>query len=246
MARQGRLRKAMREYIAWLGERADDLISQLPGDYVRLRSRAMQEGGDAHGRSAEAVAHIMLGYEMMLRYMQDIGAISPGDAEAELQEAWGVVLSNARYQAEEAREDSPVNMFLSAIRELLASKQATVYDISAPNGGSVLPSTIGYGDAQYYYLLPDVAFSRVCKLYVDQGVVFPLNKRALFKQLKEEKIVIPDKDGKTANVKRIGSRFMRLLWLDRGKVDGTAETIRTASGEQLTMTVVDNDVDSPF
>lgn len=246
MAKQGRLRKAMREYITWLGERADALIAELPNDYVRLRSQALKEGGDTHGRSAEAVAHIMLGYEMMLRYMQDIDAITKEAAEAELREAWDVVLGNARHQAEEAREDRPVNMFLSAVRELLASKQATVHALDDPKELNVSPSTIGYGDAQYYYLLPDLVFSRVCRLYADQGVVFPLGKRALFKQLREEGYLTPDKDIQAAKVKRIGNRLIRLLWLDRGKLDGTTEKITTPTGEQLTMTIVENDEDNPF
>lgn len=246
MAGRGYLRKAMAEYIEWLSRRADGLTEELPKVYVRLRSQAMKETKGAHGRSAEAVAHVMLGYEMMLRYMVDIGAMQKEAAESEIREAWAVVMDNSRRQSEEAKEDRPVSMFLTAVTELLASKQATVRDLTDVSAGSAPPSTIGYCDQQYYYLLPDVVFSRVCRLYTDQGVSFPLGKRALFKQLKDEGILTVDSCGKAARPKRVTSTsVLRLLWLDRAKVDGMKQVIENSRGEQMTMTVVD-DSDDPF
>lgn len=244
LARQGYMRKAMSDYIAWLSQRVDGLMDDLPGIYVELRKRAREEGGDAHGRSAEAVAHIMLGYEMMLRYMVDIGAMQPAVADAEIKEAWAVIMANSKQQAEEAREDSPVSTFIAAVVELLNSKQASVHDISTPNPETTMPNMIGYVDQQYYYLLPDVVFARVCRLFTDQGTTFPLNKRALWKMLKDAGYIVPDSEGKSTRVARIGGRMVRLLWLKRGMVEGTAK-ITAPTGEQLTMTAIE-DADNPF
>ena len=135
LAKRGYLRKAMSEYIEWLSRRADHLASELPEAYVRLRAQAMKASTGAHGRSAEAVAHVMLGYEMMLRYMVDIGAAQPEQVEEEIRQAWDVVMDNSRRQTEEAKEDRPVAMFLSAVLELLASKQATVRDLTLADSG---------------------------------------------------------------------------------------------------------------
>ena len=244
LARKGYMRKAMYDYITWLSGRVDGLMDELPEGYVRLRKQAIAEGGDAHGRSAEAVAHIMLGYEMMLRYMVDIGAMQPSAADAEIKEAWGVIMANSKQQTEEAKEDSPVSTFVAAVVELLNSKQASVHDISTPNPEATLPNMIGYVDQQYYYLLPDVAFARVCRLFTDQGTTFPLNKRALWKMLKDAGYTVPDNEGKSTRLLRVGSRPVRLLWLKRGMVEGTVK-ITTATGEQLTMTAVD-DAENPF
>lgn len=91
-----------------------------------------------------------------------------------------------------------------------------------------------------------MVFSRVCRLYTDQGVSFPLGKRALFKQLKDEGILTVDSCGKAARPKRVTSTsVLRLLWLDRAKVDGMKQVIENSRGEQMTMTVVD-DSDDPF
>lgn len=246
LASQGYLRKAMADYIAWIGQHADKLIGTLPDMYVRLRKQAASEtASDANGRAAEAAAHIMLGYEMMLCYMSDIGAISEEQAETERAEAWRVIMDNSRGQTDEAREIRPVNMFLTAVQQLLASKQATVRDISEPNPGGTLPTSIGYCDQQYYYLFPDVVFARVCKLYSDQAVVFPLGKSALFKQLGSEGVLVPDGSGKATRTKRIGNSVMRLLWLERGRVDGNERRIAMPDGEQIGMSVVADD-ENPF
>lgn len=246
LASQGYLRKAMADYIAWIGQRADKLIGTLPDMYVKLRKQAAGEtASDANGRAAEAAAHIMLGYEMMLCYMSDIGAITKEQAEAERAEAWRVIMDNSRGQTDEAREIRPVNMFLTAVQQLLASKQATVRDISEPNPNATPPSSIGYCDQQYYYLFPDVVFARVCKLYSDQAVVFPLGKSALFKQLGSDGVLVADGSGKATRTKRIGNSVMRLLWLDRRSVDGNERRITMPSGEQIGMSVVADD-ENPF
>ena len=201
----------------------------------------MKASAGAHGRSAEAVAHVMLGYEMMLRYMVDIGAAQPEQVEEEIRQAWDVVMDNSRRQTEEAKEDRPVAMFLSAVLELLASKQATVRDLTMTDSGATPPSTIGYCDAQYYYLLPDVAYSRVARLYSDQGVTFPLGKRALFKQL-----MCDSATNKTTKPKRIGSNVLRLLWLDRVRVDKLSGKVVKAEEEQLIIVEAQDDADNPF
>lgn len=248
MASRGYLRKAMSEYIEWLSRRADSLIGELPERYVRLRRQAASEtSGDAHGRAAEAVAHVMLGYEMMLDYMVSIGAITQPRADEEKKEAWSVIMYNSRSQTDESREARPVNMYLTAVQQLLASKQATVRELGTEHPGATPPSSIGYCDQQYYYLLPDITFARVCKLYTDQAVTFPLGKAALYKQLRTEGVIVPDGNGNPTRPKRIGGGLQRLLWIERDKLDGGVVRIMTDSGEQISMSVfTEDEVDNPF
>lgn len=248
MAEKGYLRKAMAEYIAWLSRRVDNLPSMLMEKYSRLIDKAQQSAAsDAHGRAAEAVAHVMLGYEMMLDYMVDIGAMTKDGAEKEHAEAWAVILRNSRQQTDEAREDRPVNMFLTAVQQLLASHQATTRDLADINQGVIPPSSIGYRDQQYYYLFPDVTFSRVCKLYSDQAMVFPLGKNALFRQLKNEGVIVPDSQGKCTRNKRVGVGNPRMLWIHREKLEGQEGRQPVTSGEQLQMIPVRPDeVENPF
>ena len=248
MAERGYLRKAMAEYITWLARRVDNLPGDLLYKYSLLIGQAHKaENADAHGRAAEAVAHVMLGYEMMLDYMVDIGAMPEEAARREHAAAWEIIMHNSRQQTDEAREDSPVNMFLTAVQQLLASSQATVKDVGDANPAITPPSSIGYRDQHYYYLFPDVTFARVCKLYSDQARVFPLGKNALFRQLKNDGIIVPDSQGKCTRSKRIGVGNPRMLWIHRARLEGTDGKMPVQSGEQLGMIPVDpGEVDNPF
>lgn len=117
------------------------------------------------------------------------------------------------------------------------------------NPDPMQPSSIGFCDGQYYYLLPDVVFSRVCRLYADQSITFPLNRQALFRQLKNEGVLLTDGKGKATRTKRIGSNVMRVLWVERSRVDDGAARFATSAGEQIhmdDMIPVEHDGDNPF
>lgn len=240
LAKRGYFRKAMHDYILWLSRHAEDLPDTLGKAYVRLRSRALKEGAGVHGRAAEAVAHVLLGYEMMLQYMVTVGAMTSDQAQKEMQEAWALVLDNSRAQADIAKEDRPVSMFVRALSELITTKAVGIRDISGVNAADPA-NLIGYADAQYYYLMPDLAYAKVCRLYQDQGVTFSLSKRALYKQMVGEALIEVDSEGKSAKGKRIGDKLLRLLWIRRSTLDGTT------AQEQVRMDMVPvEDPDDPF
>ena len=219
LARQGYFRKAMRGYIAWLGERGDDLAAQLPDMYYKLRTKARREGKGLHGRAPEAIAHIMLGYRMMLEYIADIGGMTREQADGEFASAWKIILDNAETQGRESLDDRPTRQFLNTISELIASRAVSVRNLADPKSGDPGVNGIGYCDGSYYYLLPDQAFARVSKLYKDQGSDFMLTKRGLYKQLKDDGLIELDADGKATRVKAIDGKSVRLLWVPRSRID---------------------------
>lgn len=225
MAREGYLQKSMRGYVKWLLQQADDLPNMLHETFIKNRSAALERTKGQHGRTAEAIAHMMLGYQSMLRYMRDVGAITTDEAVQELEAAWNVVTSASKRQSEEMREERPSKMFLSAISELLLNKSVGVRDLTAnPGEGSGIGSRemIGYMDASYYYLMPNVAYRAVAKLCNDQGQSFPLTAKMLYKQMREDGVLTEDNTTATSATrpKRIDGKTQRLLWIPRGRMDG--------------------------
>ena len=220
MARQGYFRRAMRGYIEWLAKRAKQLPERLPGIYYNLRKRARSQGQGLHGRAPEAIAHIMLGYEMMLNYMADVGALTQEEADKEFRDAWAIIMENSERQSRDAQDDRPTRQFISTLGELIASKAVALRNLDDPKSEEPGINGIGYYDAAYYYLLPDMAYTRVSKLYKDQGNDFILSKRGLYKQLRDDGIIELDADGKTTKGKTISGRTVRLLWIPRAKIDG--------------------------
>ena len=243
MARQGYLRKAMRGYIEWLALRAKQLPEKLPEIYYKLRRQARSQGGNLHGRAPEAIAHIMLGYEMMLNYMTDAKAMTEEEADEEFRRAWGIILENSERQSIDAQDERPTRMFLATISELIASKAVTVKDLNDPKSGEPGINGIGYSDSAYYYLLPDMAYTKVSKMYKDQGTEFIMTKRGLYKQLRDDGVIELDADGKTTKGKTIGGRTIRLLWIPRYRIDGSRPPAKSV--EQASFTEV-QDGELPF
>ena len=243
MARRGVLRRVMRGYIEFLQPRADRLSKQLETRWLKLRAQAIKETQGAHKRAPEALAHIMLGYSMMQDYLVSVGAMTDEEANADFLDAWRVLVENSTEQGKEAREERPSKRFISAISELLVNQTVTVKDLSI-HSATVEKGMIGYVDADYYYLLPEMSYTTVSRLYSDQGMTFPLSKRLLFRQLRDDGIIVPDADGKTTKSKSVGGKIVRLLWIPRRFLDGDTP----APEEQLRMDgyVQVSDEDMPF
>ncbi|MDD5888983.1 MAG: hypothetical protein PUC82_05835, partial [bacterium] len=222
MAKAGVLRRIMRGYIEYLAARADELPAQLAERFVELRARATRENQGAHGRAPEAVAHLMLAYEQMIGYMVSLGAMDKELADAERANAWRVLIEGSREQAAVAAEDKPTALYLRALGELMQARVVRVADLTEPDA-AIPRDMIGYSDRDYYYLISGVAYRAVCKLYTDQGHEYPLSERMLGKMLREEGLILPGADGKTARLKRIGTTVGRYLTIPRAAIDGKDE-----------------------
>lgn len=243
LARKGYLQKSMHGYIKWILKQVDEMPQMLHDDFIRNRAFALKQTKGQHGRTAEAIAHMMLGYDSMLRYMRDVGVLTTDDCRDMSAHAWEVVADNSERQAADMREDRPSKIFLSAVGELLVSKGAAVRDLTAGTGEEGRPSgtpkdMIGYMDADFYYLLPNVAYRAVAKLCNDQGQAFPLTTKMLYKQMREDGVLTSATTTSTSATrpKSIDGKSQRLLWIPRHMIDGP-----NVANEQLRMDAIPAD-----
>ena len=248
-AQNGELRAAMRGYIEWLIPQADTLANELAEMFYAYRARAQEcfKGNNVHGRTVEAVAQIMIGITMMNRYYASLGIYTQELAADMTEEMWQIVTENSRAQSESSREDKPSMMFLSALRELLASQAATVVDIS-PGAGKVNPdkNMIGYSDANNYYLLGESSFGAVVRFYREQDRLFPVKRGALYKELVTEKYVVDFDNGKHTKAKRTpDGKLQRLLWIPRHCIDGE-KPYKPRQEKMEFIPVPDEDIPSEF
>lgn len=227
MAKAGDLRQAMRGYIEWMLPRADGMSAILEELFYSYRDKARRilTGSGAHDRAAPAVAHIMIGLTMMLEYFEDLGVIDHEGEETRLEEYWRIVTDNALKQAGHMKEEKPVQMYMRAVKEMIASRKVNVIDVRE-NGGEVLKSdrdVVGFKDGQYYYFFAGTLWGAVVKFYADQQRVIAANEREILRMLKDEGICTPDSEGKITRLKRIGvgEGPKRVLWMPRWQIDGT-------------------------
>ncbi len=225
-ARLGYLQRSMRGYITWLLKQSERLPEILHHDFLELRAIAIEKTKGQHARTAEAIAHMMLGYESMLRYMRDVGTMTDEECIKEMDHAWSVVTRNSKRQADELHEERPSKMYLSSLSELLTSGAIRVRDLTKPTSEQNANPTkdmIGYVDLDYYYLIPQMAYRAVARLYSDQGQAFPLTTRMLYKQMREDGMLVIDESTATSTRgKWIDGQTQRLLWVRRNLIEGPA------------------------
>lgn len=228
MARRGGMARMMRRYIEWLIPQMDELPEKLRAKWLEYR-RLVQSMKLSHARAPGAIAHLLLGYEMYQEFLEQTGIVPGRDSawkDADFRQAVADILTNAVAQSTESVEERPTRMYLNTLRELLMTKQVYVETLGSTTGGNPPPRSvqIGYADASCYYLFPGPSYSAVYEQYARRGVVFPLGERSLYKQLREDEMILPDaKGGKSTRVKEIGGKKMRYLWVPREKIDGVDE-----------------------
>lgn len=227
LARKGYLQKSMYGYIKWILQQIDDMPQMLHDDFIEYRAIAIEKAKGQHTRAPETIACVMLGYTSMLRYMRDVGVLTTEECKAVASHAWDVVTANSKRQADDMREDRPSKIFLSAIGELLVSRGAAVRDLTLSTGedgrqAATPKDMIGYVDASFYYLMPNVAYRAVAKLCNDQGQAFPLTAKMLYKQMREDGILTAETTTSTSATrpKWIDGKTQRLLWIPRAMIDG--------------------------
>ena len=226
-AEDGSLRLAMASYIEWLLPQADALPKRLRDLFLEYRKKAhaMIAGEATNDRADDAAAHIMIGLDYLTQWLLSLGVLNEESREAQLAEWWSVVISNIKTQGAAGKDESPVAMFMTAVREMIISGVVLIDDITPGSDKKSRGKGVmcGYCDTQNYYFLPDQLFGAVTKFYNDQNRVYPLTKNALFKIMREDGIIEQwDREHRrTGKLKMIDGRPYRFLWIPRWRVDGT-------------------------
>ena len=241
-ARKGTLQRAMRGYILWLLKQADGMPDRLHDLFLQMREDIHRESDGQHDRAPETVACILIGYFLMLHYMQDLGVLDGKQAGEMLVNARRQLIDASRRQTKDMESEKPTRIFLDGLAELMNSRQVALMDLTVPDAKAPPPTErlIGYMDSDYYYLLPSVAFGAVQKLCREQGTEFPVSLKALYKHLRTDGVVADWQtrgDGKMTKLKRIGGKVIPLLWIPTTALNGPK-----AEAEQLDMMQVGNDV----
>lgn len=180
-AHTGDLNACMSDYIQFVIEKWDEIRNEIKDKFIEYRSAA-QKG--YHGRMAESVAYLSIGFEYMCQFLESQGVMNTKQSETARGQSWEVFMKLAAEQDKRIREETPINLFLSALKEDLDSEKVAVASITADGdhpGRS--DRIIGYTDGEYYYLFSDKTYSAIREHYNDMGVNFPVSQRTLLKHL---------------------------------------------------------------
>lgn len=242
-ARKGVLMRAMKGYLEWLAPQMDKLPDVLGESFLRYRDLARNQLPKSHARSAGAVAHLMIGYEYLLRYIAHLApdTYNPDVLNAELKNGWKAIISNTEKQADAVKDQTPTMMYLTAISSLLESGTVKVERvgpgaIGAERSDDNKPS-IGYKSDREYYLIADAVYMRVCEMFGRSGRDFPLSQRTIQSALAEEGISRVSK-GRTLLNSTINGKTANRLCIPVRYIDGEARQEQTELGGEVYTEVV--------
>lgn len=234
-ARKGLLAQAMRGFIQYIQPQASALPERLAASFEAYRAEAIRRMPGAHGRTHESIAWLMIGASCMLGFWASQGAITGEDARALSTGIMAALLENAGEQQKSLRGENPVGLFINGLRELLATRAVYLMNTGTNDtyqAGDVLSNRmgdlVGYVDPQtsspwLMYLLPQVVYGAVQRLFKEQGSIFPISRPQLWKRFREQGLLITRQGVKGEEMtptKCVGGCSQRMVWLRAADVFG--------------------------
>lgn len=199
---------AMAGYLLWLAGQMEELERVLPLRLLDYTEMARERG--SHLRMPMNVASLFVGWELGLQYAKTSGALDAEQYEDFRQLGWDVLISLGEAQMSVAQEEKPVELYLSAIEQLLATGSVYLKHRHHPDiaeryyptermsnaemigwYGNDEADSSGYRDSRYWYLIPGATFKAVVSFYRGSGVVFPDTARGIKVKLLEQRLLLP-------------------------------------------------------
>jgi len=193
---------AMTSYLLWIRDNIEEIQSGFHARFMALRNQASKEG--IHKKVPEQTAFLFYALELVTSWLLDKGIYSEAEGKAFIEESWEILTSLAAKQARRIDEDDPVKRFADILTTLISSGNARIdhENLSLSVGGGDL---IGYQDDEYIYLLPTPTWHAIKKYSMQEGSHFPFSSRSLYKLLRANNILIPNRDENTTSVKIRGT-----------------------------------------
>ncbi len=206
-----RLAHAMRSYVQWIAAQYDALSVELPEMHLRLSQefRVDEKTENSHTRQPGALAHLLVGVELLARFALATGAIDQAQSLQLRADARVALLELARGQSEEIAEADPTEQYIRILRTLLATERVRLEPRFKQQTSGVVfenkketANLLGWQDDDYVYILPDESFRLVTQFVRESGSVYPATKRSLLKDLVRSGYAVAKKEGTENRIER--------------------------------------------
>lgn len=195
------LSEAMAGYIEWLAPQMDDIPSILEMRFQEKRDIFQKIA--SHGRLGESAAWLIVAYDMMLSYMEEVGTVKADVAVKLLEEAENVLTQTILKQNSLVSQEKPEEIFINALQELFATNKVRLTPIEQGLASedplvSTSGERIGWYDKNFYYLLPEATYNAISRFLSKRGESFPVTERTLWKHLENANMIKSEvtEDGK--------------------------------------------------
>lgn len=226
-ANAGTLAPFMKSYTQWLAPRLGPIGAWIGPRHRRLRDDFQRSG--THRRAPSTLAHLLLGAELALEFLEHQGLLVRRDADAFRERAERALIDATAQQHEVVANASPSQLFLSILADLIQSKAVQLGDAGHPAADAPYPRLVGWRSRGEIWLLPEMAFSAVATTLRERGEQMPVPAATLWRRLRDEGFVVTDNDGKPPK-RKVGSERKRVVVLRASALEAfcTADPIPNA------------------
>jgi hypothetical protein len=201
----------------WMATRSEDTRAWFNQRVSEYRGRALHN--TAHARTPDILANLQAGFELLLEFAVDSGALDGGERDCLAKRCWDALGEAAAAQSQHQQETEPTALFLATLRSGLSSGRA---HLAARDGGAPdrAPESCGwrrdnsgnltsYGDCigwvheDNLYLDPTAAYRVVQVAARDSGETLAVSVHTLKKRLQEKGVLASvDPKRETLTVRR--------------------------------------------
>jgi hypothetical protein len=232
---------AIYHYIEYISQDSVQFIERVEHLFRKYERIFMQAHPKAHGRQIHSAAWLQTSFHMFLRYAKRNQAIEEDQFNLMKDENKAILSERIQEMVRDAESNNEVEMFVTALKELLATKSIFLLDIELKDKRKVVPvfnkdmKPIGYRDNNYLYLLPDSIYNSICSYYSKRQMLFPVKDKTLWGYLCDSKLLVPGKsqDGtRTIRVSVNGNRIS-VIRIDRELFEAWGEELYSIDSQEL-------------
>ena len=173
----------MMNYISWIIENENSVIEYAKNTFKNSQ-RSRNLSNEVHGRTKEIANILPIGFTLFTLFAKQQGVLSD-DEKNKLDNKIIEVLNNlVEEQTQEVKELKPVEMFYSAIEELISAPSIRITNIKT-NFDIGAGKDVGYydDDKKRLYLYPNIIYNEISRFYNGK---FPVPANTLWRYMSEE------------------------------------------------------------
>lgn len=227
-------------FLSGIGSAESDLQSAFASAHAHLKNRT---GPIPHERIGRNVAELMIGWNAMVAYAQELGVFDadcPHTAESLHALASDAFVDLVKAQVVEQNDERPEEVVLELLREALKSRKVSLRDrqtdgkpvnpalagweersVKAFGGGvEYVPAhhQIGWIDDDFIYLQPNVTYAALAEIARKAEITIPVGQRQLGTTLRRGGISEPGHGERPTRKEQVGSQKAWVIKIHRKHV----------------------------
>lgn len=225
LASDGVLNGIMRSYVEWIKEEylksADEFVKKLSALFISYRTEMIniltQKGIVFHNRIPDMLASLKVGFDFLLEFLCDKDQIGSGDVLNYKKVFDEILIESIRQSSSVIENESVSFQFCEKLMSLLDSGRCSLNPLGNDSDTN-RKGFIGYEDSERYYLIMNAVIAEINRLSKELGECFSTGKKSLFKELAEDRIIIPGSRSNTTTVRVSPTRQINVAVLDKAKI----------------------------